>query len=365
MMLLELDLPLHARPGRRLQRSCRKKLFLASRKRKETPAIMAQHAVTDNAILASAARSRIGKNRFTDLQKFVTEKVDLEDLMRAECKLLGEGKYGTTFKATLENGVVFIVKRSKVENVAKTVFEERIEAIGAIEHELIVPLCGYYFSKDEQLLIYNYFGNGSLSSNLHGSRINKVEPAGWETRSAIALSSARAVAYIHSTNPKASHGNIKSSNILLTGSYEAHISEHGINTLVRTPASCITYNTAPEVKDMQNVSQKADVYSFGVLLLELLTGVSPCPTYSSEGHDLVAWDMAAPQEQRETRVLDQKLLKDNGMVEEMLQFLQLATQCCEKRPNLRPVMSEVVQKIEEIQSLIVGNRQPMWSSEEE
>ncbi|KAK3134206.1 hypothetical protein QOZ80_6AG0546320 [Eleusine coracana subsp. coracana] len=232
--------------------------------------------------------------------------------------------------------------------------------------EMWIAHNNHNISKDEKLLVYNYLCNGSLSSNLHGNRINKAELFSWETRSAIAISSARAVAYIHSTSPTAAHGNIKSSNILLTGDNEARLSEHGIITLYNIQNSDFGYLTVPEVKGVQTISQKADVYSFGILLLELLTGKPPTSISTSEDPDLIDWIMSVPQEQWTVEVLDLTVSMNNSVVEEMLQFLQLAIHCCEQSPNLRPEMSEVAQRIEQMRgSTIVRNNWSTSDSEEQ
>ncbi|RCV19280.1 hypothetical protein SETIT_3G371700v2 [Setaria italica] len=264
---------------------------------------------------------------------------ELEELLRSSAEVLGKGKYASTYKAELDNSTL-VVKRLKIEGVPEAVFKKRIAAIGAIEHELIVPLRRYYLNKDEKdaLLVYDYFPMGSLSSNLHGIT--------WETRSAIALSAARAVAYIHSTNATASHGNINSSNILLTGSYEARVSEHGLKTLVSSPTS-ITNN---------DIAQKDDVYSFGIILLEMLTGKLSIKRFNSQEPDLLDWILSVPDEHWAAQVFDKKLLTENSSAE-MVHVAKLAIHCCEKKPTLRPVMSEVAQQIEEILGSKAGDRQ--------
>jgi serine/threonine protein kinase len=173
-----------------------------------------------------------------------------------------------------------------------------------------------------------------------------VAPVGWETRSAIALSVARAVAYIHSTNAAAaSHGNLNSSNILLTRNYEGRVSEHGLKTLVSDPA-LVTDN---------NIAQKDDMYSFGIILLEMLTG--KLPVFTDEP-DLLDWVLSIPREHWAAQAFDKKLLTKNTVVEELVQFLELAIHCCDKNPTMRPAMSEVAQQIEGIQQVSsAGNRQ--------
>uniref|UniRef100_M8CG34 Uncharacterized protein n=1 Tax=Aegilops tauschii TaxID=37682 RepID=M8CG34_AEGTA len=227
----------------------------------------------------------------------------------------------------------------------------RIAAIGAVQHELVVPLRAYYFSKDEKLLVYDYMSMGSLSALLHGNRSSGRTPLDWEARSAIALSTARGVAHIHSTGPTASHGNIKSSNVLLTKSYEARVSDHGLPTLVGpsfSPTRVSGYR-APEVTDIRRVSQKADVYSFGVLLLELLTGKAPThAVVNEEGLDLPRWVQSVVREEWTAEVFDQELLRYQNVEEEMVQLLQLAIDCSAQHPDRRPSMSDAAARIDEI-----------------
>jgi serine/threonine protein kinase len=193
-----------------------------------------------------------------------------------------------------------------------------------------------------------------------GNRASGRTPLDWETRSAIALAAARGVAHIHTTGPAASHGNIKSSNVLLTKSYEARVSDHGLPTLVGpsfSPTRVSGYR-APEVTDIRRVSQKADVYSFGVLLLELLTGKSPTHAVANEeGLDLPRWVQSVVREEWTAEVFDQELLRYQNVEEEMVQLLQLAIDCCAQHPDRRPTMAEVAARIDEIRRSSLGDRQ--------
>ncbi|XP_066383772.1 probable inactive receptor kinase At1g48480 [Miscanthus floridulus] len=293
---------------------------------------------------------------------------DLEDLLRASAEVLGKGAFGTAYKAVMENGSAVAVKRLKDVDLPEPEFRERIAAIGAVQHELVVPLRAYYFSKDEKLLVYDYMSMGSLSALLHGNRASGRTPLDWETRSAIALAAARGVAHIHSTGPTASHGNIKSSNVLLTKNYEARVSDHGLPTLVGpsfSPTRVSGYR-APEVTDIRRVSQKADVYSFGVLLLELLTGKAPThAVVNEEGLDLPRWVQSVVREEWTAEVFDQELLRYQNVEEEMVQLLQLAIDCSAQHPDRRPAMSEVATRIDDIRrsSLGGGDRQAADSAE--
>ncbi|XP_020114411.1 probable inactive receptor kinase RLK902 [Ananas comosus] len=283
---------------------------------------------------------------------------DLEDLLRASAEVLGKGTFGTTYKAVLEMGPVVAVKRLKDSNLPEREFRDKIGAVASLDHPNLVPLQAFYFSKDEKLLVYEYVSMGSLSSSLHGNRGSGRTPLDWVARSGIALAAAKAIQYIHSTSPKASHGNIKSSNVLLSGPSEARVSDHGLAHLVglaAAPTRASGYR-APEVTDLRKISQKADVYSFGVLLMELLTGKAPAhAVLNDEGVDLPRWVQSVVREEWTAEVFDVELLRDQHVEQEMMELLQLALDCAEQYPDKRPTMSEVVVRIEEIRASSLGS----------
>ncbi|CAN4086589.1 unnamed protein product [Withania somnifera] len=275
---------------------------------------------------------------------------DLEDLLRASAEVLGKGTFGTAYKAVLEMGTVVSVKRLKDVTLTEMEFREKIDRVGAMNHENLVPLRAYYYSREEKLLVYDYMPMGSLSALLHGNKGAGKTPLNWEVRSGIALGTARGIDYLHSRGSSV-HGNIKSSNVLLTKSYDARVSDFGLAQLVgppTTPTRVAGYR-APEVTDPRRVSQKADVYSFGVLLLELLTGKAPTHTLlNEEGVDLPRWVQSIVREQWTSEVFDLELLRFQSVEEEMVQLLQLAIDCAAQYPDHRPSMSEVCEQIQEL-----------------
>ncbi|XP_042414825.1 probable inactive receptor kinase At1g48480 [Zingiber officinale] len=276
---------------------------------------------------------------------------DLQDLLRASAEVLGKGTSGTTYKAMLEMGMVVAVKRLRDVSLSEKEFRERMDAIGAMDHPNLVALQAYYYSKDEKLLVYEVVPNGSLSSLLHGNKVSGREPLDWETRLEIALRSARGIEFIHLKGSGFSHGNIKSSNIILTKTYDACVSDFGLSSLgsVAMPDQRSVGYRAPEVTDVRKVSQKADVYSFGVLLMELLTAKSPTQTpHSDDSVDLPTWVRSVAAVNWRTEVFDVELLRDEKAEEAMMQLMQLAVDCAALVPNHRPSMSEVVARIEEI-----------------
>ncbi|KAG2271665.1 hypothetical protein Bca52824_066220 [Brassica carinata] len=282
-----------------------------------------------------------------------TKVFELEDLLRASAEVLGKGTFGTAYKAVLDAATMVAVKRLKDVTMADREFKEKIEVVGAMDHENLVPLRAYYYSGDEKLLVYDFMPMGSLSALLHGNKGAGRSPLDWEVRSRIALGAARGLDYLHSQDPLSSHGNVKSSNILLTNSHDARVSDFGLAQLVgssTTTTNRVTGYRAPEVTDPRRVSQKADVYSFGVVLLELLTGKAPSNSVmNEEGMDLARWVHSVGREAWRSEVFDSELMSLETVVEgEMEEMLQLGIECTEQHPDKRPVMVEVVRRIQEL-----------------
>lgn len=278
----------------------------------------------------------------------------LEDLLKASAETLGRGTVGSTYKAVMESGFIVTVKRLKDARYPRVEeFRRHVDVIGRLRHQNLVPLRAYFQAKEERLLVYDYFPNGSLFSLIHGSRTSGGgKPLHWTSCLKIAEDLATGLLYIHQ-NPGLTHGNLKSSNVLLGSDFESCLTDYGLMTF-RNPefpeessASSLFYR-APESRDPRKpITQQADVYSFGVLLLELLTGKTPFQDLVLEhGSDIPKWVKSIREEETESG--DEPTSSGNEAAEEKLAaLLNIAMACVSIVPENRPVMKEVLRMIRE------------------
>ncbi|VAH66943.1 unnamed protein product [Triticum turgidum subsp. durum] len=285
---------------------------------------------------------------------------DLEDLLRASAEVLGNGVAGPTYRATLEDGTTVAVKRLKNVAAERQEFASAVETLGRVQHRNLLPVRGYYFSSDEKLLVADFLPEGSLSAALHGSSGSGRRPMDWNTRKRAALSAARGVAHLHAAH-NLTHGNLKSSNLLLRhGDPEgAALSDYSLQHLFSPPPSSVQGSVggyrAPELVDARRPTFKSDIYSLGVLFLEILTGRSPTAASTGVGDsgvssDLPRWVQSVVREEWTAEVFDEELVSlDGGSAEEeMVALLQVAMACAATAPDARPDASEVVRMVEEI-----------------
>ncbi|KAH7557747.1 hypothetical protein ACOSP7_027618 [Xanthoceras sorbifolium] len=286
---------------------------------------------------------------------------DLEDLLRASAEVLGKGTFGTTYRAALEDATTVVVKRLKEVNVGKREFEQQMEMVGSIRHENVAPLRAYYYSKDEKLMVYDYYDQGSVSAMIHGRRGEGRTALDWDTRLRIAIGTAKGIAHVHTQNGgKLAHGDVRASNIFLNSQGNVCVSDIGLATLMSPmppPVMRAAGYRAPEITDTRKSTHASDVYSFGVLLLELLTGKSPTNAAGSdEVVHLVRWVNSVVREEWTAEVFDLELLRYPNIEEELVEMLQIGMACVVRMPEQRPNMLDVVKMVEEIRRVGTENQ---------
>ncbi|KAK9127326.1 hypothetical protein Syun_016123 [Stephania yunnanensis] len=276
-----------------------------------------------------------------------------DDLLCATAEIMGKSTYGTVYKATLEDGSQVAVKRLR-EKIAKgqREFEVEVNALGNIRHPNLLALRAYYLGpKGEKLLVFDYMPKGSLAAFLHAR--GPDTPINWPTRMNIAMGTARGLCYLH-TNENMVHGNLTSGNILLDEQTNPKISDYGLSRLMTTAANSNVIATAgalgyraPELSKLKKASTKTDVYSLGVIILELLTGKSPGEAMN--GVDLPQWVASIVKEEWTNEVFDLELMRDAATSgDELLNTLKLALHCVDPSPAARPEVQLVLQQLEEI-----------------
>ncbi|EPS65547.1 hypothetical protein M569_09230 [Genlisea aurea] len=265
--------------------------------------------------------------------------------------LIGSGGFGDVYRAELGDGAVVAVK--KLNNITcDREFTAEMETIGKIKHRNLVPLLGYCTVGDERLLVYEYMKFGSLESILHGGGGERLN---WEIRKKIAVGTARGLAFLHhSCIPRIIHRDMKSSNVLIDEGFEPRVSDFGMARLVNALDTHLTTTTLtgtpgyvpPEYYHSFRCTAKGDVYSYGVVLLEILSGKKPIDTASfGEDSNLVEWAKKLHKEMRSREIVDSDLKSGDG---EIYRFLKIALDCVEDRPHRRPTMVQILASFNEL-----------------
>ncbi|KAL0357207.1 UNVERIFIED_CONTAM: Leucine-rich repeat receptor-like serine/threonine-protein kinase BAM1 [Sesamum calycinum] len=302
-------------------------------------------------LLATAAmiKAKLFKENGSNSWKFTAfQKLDFRASDILEClkdgNVIGRGGAGVVYHGKMPNGVEIAIKKLlgfDGINSHDHGFKAEIRTLGNIRHRNIVRLLAFCSNKDTNLLIYEYMRNGSLGDALHGKKAGTLS---WNLRYKIALDAAKGLCYLHhDCSPLVVHRDVKSNNILLNSSFEAHIADFGLaKFLVDGGASqCMSAIAgsygyiAPEYAYTLKVDEKSDVYSFGVVLLELVTGHRPVGDFG-EGVDIVQWIRCSTNCNREevTRIIIRLVVpKDEAM-----HLFFVAMLCVQENSVERPTM---------------------------
>ncbi|KAF8779285.1 hypothetical protein HU200_002966 [Digitaria exilis] len=307
--------------------------------------------------------------------------------------VLGEGGFGCVFKGTLGDGKVVAVKQLKGGGgQGEREFQAEVEIISRVHHRHLVSLVGYCIAEDHRLLVYDYVSNDTLHHHLHGgvtfllSSCKSVWPfcvsechiaslvAGrgrpvmdWPTRVKIAAGSARGLAYLHEDcHPRIIHRDIKSSNILLDDMFEAQVADFGLARLAENDVTHISTRVmgtfgylAPEYASTGKLTEKSDVFSFGVVLLELITGRKPVDSSRPLGDEsLVEWSRPLLNRAIENQEFDELVdprLDGNFDDVEMFRVIEAAAACIRHSAARRPKMGQVVRVLDSLTDVDLSN----------
>ncbi|TVU26815.1 hypothetical protein EJB05_29380, partial [Eragrostis curvula] len=338
--------------------------------------------------------------RFDGPLQLKVEDVVPEDIM-------GRSTYGNVYKVWLSDGSLVAVK-VLTEEISKDQMAFRAEAalLAKIRHPNLLALRAYYLGpKGENLLFFDYMPNGSLSTFLHYGQMSRLcptdapeivvcsrktvvvvrslgtltvveskirhpaffmnsrapnTPVDWATRMRIAKGMAHGLAYLHD-DMSIIHGYLTASNVFLDEQCNPKIADFSQSSLITADANSNVLSDAgvlgyraPELEKLEDANAKTDVYSMGVIILELLTGMSPAD--STDGMDLPQW-VASIVEEWNSKVFDPKLMREPavGTVgDESTDTLKLALQCVDPSPSVRPVAREVLWQLEQISPVSDG-----------
>lgn len=270
---------------------------------------------------------------------------------------IGSGGFGATYKAEVSPGVLVAIKRLSVGRVQGVQqFHAEIKTLGRWRHPNLVTLIGYYGNDAEMFLIYNYLPRGNLEKFLQE---RSTRPVDWKMLHKIALDVALALAYLHDQcTPRILHRDVKPSNILLGKDFTAYLSDFGLARLLGNSETHATTGVAgtfgyvaPEYAMTCRVSDKADVYSYGVVLLELLSDKKALdPSFSpyGDGFNIVAWASMLLQQTRVHEFFTEGLWHA-APHQHLIETLKLGIKCTEEQLTQRPSMKQVVRVLKEIQ----------------
>ncbi|XP_021855994.2 protein NSP-INTERACTING KINASE 1 [Spinacia oleracea] len=266
--------------------------------------------------------------------------------------IIGKGGFGIVYKGHLSDGTIVAVKRLKDGNAVggEIQFQTEVEMISLAVHRNLLRLNGFCMTSTERLLVYPYMSNGSVASRL------KAKPSlDWGTRKRIALGAARGLLYLHEQcDPKIIHRDVKAANILLDDYCEAVVGDFGLAKLLDHQDSHVTTavrgtvgHIAPEYLSTGQSSEKTDVFGFGILLLELITGQRALDfgKAANQKGAMLDWVKKINQEKK-LEILVDKELKDKYDGIELEEIVQVFLLCTQFLPSERPKMSEVIRMLE-------------------
>ncbi|KAI5669869.1 hypothetical protein M9H77_19722 [Catharanthus roseus] len=316
-----------------------------------------KHRGYKNEVFVDVAGEVDRRIAFGQLKRFSWRELQLATDNFSEKNVLGQGGFGKVYKGVLADGTKIAVKRlTDYESPGgDAAFQREVEMISVAVHRNLLRLIGFCTTPTERLLVYPYMQNLSVAY-----RLRELKPGeavlDWPTRKRVALGTARGLEYLHEhCNPKIIHRDVKAANVLLDQDFEAVVGDFGLAKLVDVRKTNVTTQVrgtmghiAPEYLSTGKSSEKTDVFGYGIMLLELVTGQRAIDFSRLEEEDDVLLLDHVKKLQREKRldaIVDRNLSK-NYNIQEVEMMIQVALLCTQGSPEDRPAMSEVVRMLE-------------------
>lgn len=265
---------------------------------------------------------------------------------------IGGGGYGVVYKGVLRDGTQVAIKSLSVESKQGThEFMTEITMISNIQHPNLVKLIGFCIEGNHRILVYEFLENNSLASSLLGSK-SKCVPLDWQKRAAICLGTASGLSFLHEeAQPNIVHRDIKASNILLDENFNPKIGDFGLAKLFPDNVTHISTRVAgtmgylaPEYALLRQLTKKADVYSFGILMLEIISGKSSSKAaFGDNILVLVEWAWKLKEENRLLELVDTEITDYDE--NEVYRYLVIALFCTQSGAQHRPTMKQVLQML--------------------
>ncbi|CAM8894238.1 unnamed protein product [Rhodiola kirilowii] len=305
-----------------------------------------------------------------DARRFQMEELLMATKDFSDKNLIGVGNFGEVYKGLLGDGMLVAIKKRPGAPTQEFVSEVRY--LSTIQHRNIVTLLGYCQENDQQVLVYEYVPNGSVSNHIYGCNQESGEKLEFKHRLSISLGAAKGLAHLHSSSPRLVHKNFKTANVLVDENFIAKVADAGLRNFLGRPVEIAGPSSqveadeifmAPEVKEFRRFSDKGDVYSYGVFLLELITGREAKVLALESDRNMVEWVQNCTNLSDVFTIIDVRL-KNNFTAEVMEEFVQLIMRCLDPSSETRSSMSYVERELNRIYekevslTIVMGEQTP-------
>ncbi|XP_022959759.1 probable receptor-like protein kinase At1g80640 isoform X3 [Cucurbita moschata] len=269
----------------------------------------------------------------------------------SKSNVLDEGSTGHVYKARFDDKMLAAVKRIEYGGLdAEREFENEVNWLCKIRHQNVIKLLGHCIRDETRFLVYEMMQNGSLESQLHGPSHGSALT--WHLRMKIAVDIARGLEYLHEhRSPPVVHRDLKSSNILLDSDFNAKLSDFGLTVNLGAQNKNIKLSgtlgyVAPEYLLDGKLTDKSDVYAFGVVLLELLTGKKPVEKMGpTQSQSLVSWAIPQLSDRSKLPKVVDPVIRDTMDLKHLYQVAAVAVLCVQSEPSYRPLVTDVLHSL--------------------